>query len=62
VWLERPAATPALLGALREEYGIVELRRRHSYTMGAVQALELRSGGHVLGAADPRRDGSAIQC
>jgi gamma-glutamyltranspeptidase/glutathione hydrolase len=61
VWLERPAATPSLVEAL-EQFGSVELRRPRSYSMGAVQALELRSGGEMVGAADPRREGTAVRC
>lgn len=61
VWLERPAATPTLVSALQEQYGPVELRQPRSYSMGAVQALELR-GREMVGAADPRREGTATTC
>ena len=62
VWLERPAASAELVASLQERYGAVELRRRHSYSMGAVQALEVFSGGEMAGAADPRREGTAARC
>jgi gamma-glutamyltranspeptidase/glutathione hydrolase len=58
VWLERPAATPALCAALRGRFRAVELRGGHSYSMGAVQAVAIASHGCLTGAADPRRDGT----
>ena len=59
VWLERPAATAEVRAALADRYHTVEVRARRSYQMGAVQALELRTDGGMVGAADPRRDGTA---
>jgi gamma-glutamyltranspeptidase / glutathione hydrolase len=57
VLLERPAATPELVARLSEELGEVRLRARHSYVMGAVQALQITPEG-VAAAADPRREGT----
>ena len=66
VWLERPAATPALVAALARRHGTVEIRAEHSYAMGAVQALTLGAPTagdrpRMAAAADPRRDGSVGQ-
>jgi len=62
VWLEQPAASPELVEALEERYGRLEIRPPRSYSMGAVQALELRDDGEIVGAADPRREGVALRC
>ena len=59
VWLEQPAASARLVEALARGFGGVDLRPRHSYAMGAVQAIELRDDGTMVGGADPRRDGAA---
>jgi gamma-glutamyltranspeptidase / glutathione hydrolase len=59
VWAERPAATPQVLRELAARFAAVEIRPRHSYTMGAVQALAVTTGGFMLATADPRRDGAA---
>jgi gamma-glutamyltranspeptidase/glutathione hydrolase len=61
-WLERPAASPELIRALRNAYGAIELRHALSYSMGAVQALEISENGEMFGAADPRREGTAARC
>jgi len=62
VWVERPAATPELVRRLSDRVGPVEIRSRHSYAMGAVQALAVAGRSEMQGAADPRRDGTAAQC
>jgi gamma-glutamyltranspeptidase/glutathione hydrolase len=59
VWAERPAATPEVSRELATRFAAVDLRPRHSYTMGAVQALTVTAGGVMLATADPRRDGAA---
>jgi gamma-glutamyltranspeptidase / glutathione hydrolase len=56
--VERPAASPSLLAGLSRRHGRATVRSRHSYTMGAVQALEISDSGAVVAAADPRRDGA----
>jgi gamma-glutamyltranspeptidase / glutathione hydrolase len=61
VLIEKPAATPRLVGWLNEHGGRVEVRREHSYAMGAVQALQLTPALRMQAAADPRREGSAGQ-
>jgi gamma-glutamyltranspeptidase/glutathione hydrolase len=58
VMVERPAASPSLLAGLSRRHGRATVRSRHSYTMGAVQALEISDSGAVVAAADPRRDGA----
>jgi gamma-glutamyltranspeptidase / glutathione hydrolase len=62
VLLERPAATPRLVASLNARFGPIEVRRGHSYTMGAVQALEMTAGREMHAAADPRREGTAQRC
>lgn len=57
VWIERPAATQALMNRLDDRFCPVRVKPRHSYSMGAVHALLTRSG-RLEAAADPRRDGS----
>ena len=59
VWIERPAASEALLARLRARDREPVIRGRHSYVMGAVQALHFPTSGQLAAAADPRRDGSA---
>lgn len=59
VWLERPAASGELRAALAAHFRELRVKPRHSYSMGAVQALELRTDGTMVAAADPRRDGAA---
>ena len=61
VWLERPAARPDVVRALRSRFREIEVKPAHSYCMGAVQGIECRDGT-LLGAADPRRDGVARRC
>jgi len=60
VWIERSASSNALIAKLRERFGKPVLKSRHSFAMGSVQALHFLSSGAVSGAADPRRDGTAI--
>jgi gamma-glutamyltranspeptidase/glutathione hydrolase len=60
VSLERPAATAEVCRALAERSFAVEMRPACSLRMGAVQAIEFRDDGVMLGAADPRRDGTAV--
>ncbi|MFH1718226.1 MAG: gamma-glutamyltransferase [Planctomycetota bacterium] len=60
VSIEKPAATEAILKRLEKRFHNIRIRTRHSYSMGAVQALQFREEGTLIGVADPRRDGSAI--
>ncbi|KKL51967.1 hypothetical protein LCGC14_2290210, partial [marine sediment metagenome] len=55
--IERPAATEPLLRRLRARFPRQRMRARHSYFMGAVQAIHRLEAGWV-GAADPRRGGT----
>ena len=59
VWIERPAASEALLARLRARDREPVIRGRQSYVMGAVQALHFPTCGELVAAADPRRDGAA---
>jgi gamma-glutamyltranspeptidase/glutathione hydrolase len=59
VWAEQPAASPEVRRELAARFAAVELRPRHSYTMGAVQVLTVTTGVEMLATADPRRDGAA---
>jgi len=59
VWLERPAASEALLARLRALGREPIIRSRLNFAMGSVQALQFLPDAGVKGAADPRRDGSA---
>ncbi|HEY1569401.1 MAG TPA: gamma-glutamyltransferase [Solirubrobacteraceae bacterium] len=59
VLLEAPAADDDLVTWLQNGFGGVEIRRAHSYAMGAVQALRV-AGGELTGAADPRREGTSV--
>jgi gamma-glutamyltranspeptidase/glutathione hydrolase len=60
VWVERPAATAQLRTRLKKRFRAVRVRAPHSYGMGAVQAIQFAEDGTMIGAADPRRDGTAV--
>jgi gamma-glutamyltranspeptidase/glutathione hydrolase len=62
LYIERPAATESLLARFAERFGTIKVKPPHSYVMGAVQAVEFRKDGVLVGAADPRRDGTASGC
>jgi gamma-glutamyltranspeptidase/glutathione hydrolase len=70
VLIEKPGATPELVDWLTAHVGPVKLKRAHSYTMGAVQALHINTGHpraagdplRIEAAADPRREGVAGHC
>lgn len=59
VWVEAPACSEQLLKNLEARGFRPIVKSRHSYSMGAVQALHFLPEGEVRGAADPRRDGTA---
>jgi gamma-glutamyltranspeptidase / glutathione hydrolase len=59
LWIERPAASEALLQRLSSRFAEIRIRPRHSYAMGAVHALRFAAGAIIAAAADPRRDGNA---
>jgi gamma-glutamyltranspeptidase/glutathione hydrolase len=59
VHVERSAATEALLGRLKKRFRAVQIRSARSFFMGAVQAVQLGENGNFVGAADPRREGTA---
>jgi gamma-glutamyltranspeptidase/glutathione hydrolase len=59
VWLERPAATEAVRHRLGCRFPKLTIRGPLSFSMGAVQAIEWRRDCGFVGAADPRRDGTA---
>ncbi len=57
--VEKRIAAASLLSRLGEEFGQTVARASRSYSMGAVQAIERHDDGCWIGAADPRRDGTA---
>jgi gamma-glutamyltranspeptidase/glutathione hydrolase len=57
--IERSAATAALVDRLKHRFSRFKFASRHSYFMGAVQAIQFQKDGTRIGAADPRRDGTA---
>ena len=58
IWIEEAAAGPRLLDRLSQDFRRIKVKPSRSYKMGSVQALQWSPTGTVLGAADPRRDGS----
>jgi gamma-glutamyltranspeptidase/glutathione hydrolase len=58
VWIERPAASEALLTRLRAKGREPIIKTRLNFAMGSVQALQFLPDASVRGAADPRRDGN----
>ena len=60
-WAERDAATPALHDALAARGITTAAQAATSFSMGAVQALDLAAGGTVTAVADPR-DGEPRAC
>ena len=58
VWVEHGDGQKTLLRALARRGFTVEGQRRHSYKMGAVQAVIRQADGTMDGAADPRREGA----
>jgi len=58
VWIERPAASGALLARLRARRREPIIKSRLNFAMGSVQALQFLPDASVRGAADPRRDGN----
>jgi gamma-glutamyltranspeptidase/glutathione hydrolase len=60
VWLEKPADTQLLCSRLEQRFRVLEVRKQHSYAMGAVQAIQFHADGSLAGAADPRREGTAM--
>jgi len=59
VSIEQPVATEPLLKRLEKRFHKVKIKAPHSYSMGAVQAIQFRKDGTLVGMADPRRDGAA---
>ncbi len=60
VHVERPAATAPLLRRLERRFREVVIKAPHSYSMGAVQAVQRGEDGVLVGMADPRRNGAAM--
>jgi gamma-glutamyltranspeptidase / glutathione hydrolase len=58
VWIERSAASDALLARLHARGREPMVKPDLDYSMGAVHALQFNENGHVSAAADPRRDGA----
>jgi gamma-glutamyltranspeptidase/glutathione hydrolase len=59
VWIERSAASDALLARLHARGREPMVKPDLDYAMGAVHALQFANDGSIRGAADPRRDGAA---
>lgn len=59
VHVEKPAATMSLLRRLGKRFRSLQVRSARGFFMGAVQAIQLSEDGSFVGAADPRRDGTA---
>lgn len=59
VLVERPAINDSLRQRLQKRFRKVETKAPNSYSMGAVQAIQFRTDGTLIGAADPRRNGTA---
>ncbi|MCA9730298.1 MAG: gamma-glutamyltransferase, partial [Candidatus Eisenbacteria bacterium] len=55
---EREIVTPGLEALLSDRFRPISRKARRSYAMGAVQAIAATPDGWV-GAADPRREGTA---
>jgi len=62
LYIERPAVNESLLAKFAERFRAVKMKAPHSYAMAAVQAIEFTKDGNMVGAADPRRDGTALGC
>ncbi|MHC4154670.1 MAG: gamma-glutamyltransferase family protein [Planctomycetota bacterium] len=60
LYIERPAATESLLKRFQRRFGTIRIKASNSYVMGALQAIEFREDGSLVGMADPRRDGTAL--
>jgi gamma-glutamyltranspeptidase / glutathione hydrolase len=60
VWLEREAASDTLVRRLESTFRKIVFKSPLSYSMGAVQAIGFLPDGMLVGAADPRREGTAI--
>jgi len=58
VYIERPAATEPLLRRLEKRFRKVKIKALHSYSMGAVQAIQFGHNRTLVGMADPRREGT----
>ncbi|HKA22661.1 MAG TPA: gamma-glutamyltransferase [Blastocatellia bacterium] len=59
LWVERPLATVPVLSRLGQHFTFDRILRKHSYSMGSVQAVHWLDDGMVAVAADPRREGLA---
>jgi gamma-glutamyltranspeptidase/glutathione hydrolase len=62
LYIERPAATESLLKRFQQRFRMIKIKASNSYVMGALQAIEFREDGSLVGMADPRRDGTALGC
>ena len=59
VAIEKRAASNSLTERLENGFKAIQVKARYSYYMGAVQAVQATKDGQLIGAADPRRDGTA---
>jgi gamma-glutamyltranspeptidase/glutathione hydrolase len=59
VKIEHPVVTDSLLHLLQKHFSEVNIKAPNSFEMGSVQAIGFQKDGTLIGAADPRRDGTA---
>jgi gamma-glutamyltranspeptidase/glutathione hydrolase len=59
VHIEKSSVASDLREHFAKRFGEVRIRARHSYYMGAVQAIQFGQDGSLIGMADPRRDGTS---
>ncbi len=59
VMLERRAAATDVLEEISRSFQPVQIKASRSYAMGGVQAIARDANGDWIGAADPRREGTA---
>jgi len=59
VHIEKSPVASDLQEHFAKRFGEVRIRARHSYYMGAVQAIHFGQDGSLIGMADPRRDGTS---
>lgn len=57
--VERRIATTRFISRLSRHFGRIDIKAPRSYSMGGVQAIARNRDGKWVGAADPRREGTA---
>ena len=62
VWIEEPIASPEFVARLQQRFKEVIVKKPLNFGMGCVQGLQWGNDGRIMGAADPRRDGTEKSC